>query len=472
MALKRALRDKGFRYGFFPCLSCVLIAAVSPGSSQEPWVLVHHETFDASFNEPAQWVEDVHGEQSPYHVGPHDDDGEFFFDQEGSGFQDDLESFRSFRKSYAYGEEGWLTVELYGRDSDRDGVPESGGGFASRDGKALLTCTRHYDGGLIRPTRALPAQYRVEVTVSNINFGGEINGDWEYGGRFNGYDGDESPEPWRPGNAYDQNGVYFLCITDYPNPAPHNNAFIHHHRKVFMDTDNNNNNGNAWSMIWDPVQERAVEDGSHYISMVWLNGEDFGSDMTGNEFVSYTTDGWKTNPTFVDKYLDGESYVFAIERYDDSYTMSVTGRFYHGGERNYTATRSFRQDPVTWHYNQTAEEYTPANYNQVRTYGGEDYSTWPEGSAYPDFFIFGDPHINYYEGMAEFDDLKFFIPESQVGTLKLPAKAGLKGTPSFEIKGIKGEHSKSFRPLVVKSRAGKGDELFDLQGKFLQYPPE
>ena len=135
-----------------------------------------------------------------------------------------------------------------------------------------------------------------------------------------------------PGPAVNENGVYFLSITDYPNPAPHNNVFIHHHRKVVMDTDNNDYGGYSWSEVWNPNTGKAEVDGSHYISMIWLQGDDFGSNWTGNEFSSWTPDGWKDGPVFVDKYLDNETYVFAIERDGESYTMSVSGKFYYGGE--------------------------------------------------------------------------------------------------------------------------------------------
>ena len=39
------------------------------------WELIYHETFDEPFNEPDEWVEDTYGEDSPYHVGPFDEDG-------------------------------------------------------------------------------------------------------------------------------------------------------------------------------------------------------------------------------------------------------------------------------------------------------------------------------------------------------------------------------------------------------------
>lgn len=389
------------------------------------WRRVHHETFDAPFA-PPRWSEDAYGDASPYHVDAFDDDGAFFRERGGATFAANLATFRSFRSASTYGEGGWLTVELYGRDSDRDGVPETGGRFDAINGAARLVSTRHYDGAIIRSTRPLPARYRIEVTVSNIRFGGPRDGQWTYGGKVNGYDGDELGDPWffkdtdpTPRPATTQNGLYFLCITDYARPAPHNNVFIHHHRKVVMDTDNNEYGPEpsapvhgTWSKVWNPKLGRGEPDGDRYISMLWLDGTSFGHDWFGNEFVSYTPGGFIAgDTTMTDKYLDGERYRFAIERDGERYTMSVTGRFHHGGVTTYRASRRFRDPPVTWHYNQTAAEYAPADRDEVRRFGGAEVHTWPAGSAYPDHFFFGDPHINFYEGTAEFDDLDLYLPD-------------------------------------------------------------
>jgi hypothetical protein len=382
------------------------------------WKLVHHEAFNRPFEEPERWVEDTYGASSPYHVDAFDEDGEFFAERGGARFTEGLQKFRSFRKSYAYGEGGWLTVELYGRDSDRDGVPETGGKFVSQNGKARLISTRHYDAAILRSTEELPARYRIEVTVSSVDFGGKIDASWTRGGKINGYDGDEVADPWRfqdgdpaPRQAITDNGVYFLCISDYARPAPHNNVFIHHHRKVVMDTDNNVNKGTSWSSVWNPLTGKAEMEGSHYAGLVWLHGDEWGSDWTGNEFLSYTPGGWKDGPIFADQYLDGGTYTFAIQRDDDGYTLSVTGRFRYGGETTYRASRAFRGPPPVWHFNRTAAEYPGETVNQVKTFGGKTLSTWPAGVGYPEYFFFGDPHINYYEGTAEFDDLKLYLPE-------------------------------------------------------------
>ncbi|WP_437927996.1 hypothetical protein WMF37_01740 [Sorangium sp. So ce291] len=389
-----------------------------PARAESPrWRLAHHETFDAPFKEPAAWTEDAYGDGSPYHVDAFDEDGAFFSAQGGEVFREGLRRFRSFRKSFTYGEGGWLTVELYGRDSDRDGVPETGGRFESAGGKARLVSTRHHDGAILRSTAPLPARYRVEVTVSNIAFGGPRQGSWKHGGKVNGYDGDELADPWRfsdrsttPQSAVFGNGVYFLCITDYARPAPHNNVFIHHHRKVVMDTDNNFGDTGPWSSVWSPLAGRAEQDGSRYVSMLWLSGEAFGTPWTGNELTSYTPGGWKEGPVFTDKYLDGEAYVFTVERDGAGYAMSASGTFHHGGRTTYAARRGFREPPVTWHYNQRPDEYAPPGHNETVRFG-ETFETWPAGSAYPDHFFFGDPHINYYEGTAEFDDVKLYLPD-------------------------------------------------------------
>ena len=393
------------------------VPAGAPSSAAIPWKLLYEETFDTPFKEPEAWTEDTYGPSSPYHVDAFDEDGDFFIDKYGEKFLKELKSFRSFRKSFPHGKDGWLTVELYGRDDDRDGKPESGGKFIAENGKARLIIPRPTDAATIRSTRALPRRYRVEVTVSGINFGGLTNGSWEYDGKINGYaKSSRSPGPWYPEERpFSQNGVYFLCIADYPNPAPHNHVFMHHHRKVVMDTDNNNYGLlkpgiKPWSKVWNPRTGAAEIDGSHYIGMIWLQGK-FGDDFIGNKFISYTPGGWFPDPTFVDKYLPGESYTFAVERDGENYTLSVSGKFQYGGVTTYRATRGFRQGPGIWHYNQTPEEYPSPVYNEKRTYNGKTMETWPAGSSYPDYFFFGDPHIQYYEGTAEFDNVKLYVPQ-------------------------------------------------------------
>ncbi|MEZ4315490.1 MAG: hypothetical protein R3F14_46330 [Polyangiaceae bacterium] len=396
-----------------------LPAAIVPAPRPEiRWRRVRHETFDAPFAEPQAWTEDVYGDASPWNVDVFDDDGAYFRDAGGPAFDEELASFRSFRKSFSYGQDGWLTVELYGRDEDKDGVPESGGHFTSESGQAVLRSARHTDAGILRTTAPLPSRYRLRVTVSGVEFGGAQDGSFSYGGKINGYDGGESAGPWRlsAGNkkappATTDNGVYFLCIVDYPRAAPHNNVFIHHHRKVVLDTDNNSWQGRSWSKILRPGAKVPEEDGSMWAGLVFLRGDDFGNDRVGNGFVSWTAAGFVEDPVFADKYLPGERYVFTIERDGLGYTLSIEGRFAYGGEQKYEARRAFEGSPPIWHYNQTAEEGPQGRHNQRRKVGGKEIETWPAGAGYPDVMLLGDPHINYYEGAARYDDLELWVPE-------------------------------------------------------------
>jgi hypothetical protein len=226
----------------------------------------------------------------------------------------------------------------------------------------------------------------------------------------NGYSQDADAGPWTSGSSLVENGMHLLGITDCL-PAPHDNVFWYSHRKVFMETDNNNP---TWSQVWNPKTKTPITDGSHPIMMLWSNGQAFSSYSSPLSSVSYTPDGFKSDGTSVDKYLDGESYVFSIERDGDSYTQSVSGKFYYGGQTTYTATRKFvdtNPSSAIWHYNNTAAEYKAPNYNKTVTVNGKKFNSWPLGSAYPDYFYFGDPHTNFYAGNVQFDDVKLYVYE-------------------------------------------------------------
>ena len=393
----------------------VIAQETAPAGHCDKWRLQYHETFDRMIIEPQEWEEDRYGDDSPYHVDVFDDDGAYFHTQLGLKFTEALKQFRSFRKSFTYGEDGWLTFELYGRDVNRDGKPESTGSFSNHEGKARLLSLRHTDAAIIRSTKELPASYRVEVTVSNIEFGGRPNGSWYHNGMVNGYSGHEHAGPWSvdeesgtPMPAIMENGVYFLAIADYHRPAPHNNVFIHHHRKVAMDSDSNLD---GWSQVWNKEQQRFERDGAQYVAMLWFDGEQITSPVTGNPLVSYTAAGWQQGTRFAERYLPGEAYTFTVTRHQNGYELAVSGKFFYGGQQTLKAFRKFEDAPVTWHYNQTPEQYQGGDRNQTFTYGTVDHHTWPAKSGYPDYFFFGDPHINYYRGSAEYDDIRLYLPD-------------------------------------------------------------
>ena len=214
------------------------------------WRLVHEEGFDAPLETArSAWRRDPHGPKSPWEAGEFDDDGAFF--QKSQSFATQLASFDVPRQRVPFGKGGWLTAELAARDRDKDGKPEGAPRLSRAElgGRTvgLIEEPSHDGGVLIRSTKPLPARYRVEMELVLLEFGGSRYGRWGE----NGYRGKEAktthPWSWGPGEhvalPYEKwtdarccNGFYYLAITDYPNPAPHNNVFIHTRRKVVMDS--------------------------------------------------------------------------------------------------------------------------------------------------------------------------------------------------------------------------------------------
>lgn len=444
------------------------------------WVLKHNEDFNQEFAPPATWEIDNYEERD-----------DIFFDEKGYGiyelwdkvggqegitiFENELNSFTAFRQSYTYGESEivdgvevpWLTVESYGRGKVGATEPDSGGYiYKNEQGNAVLTCPTPTDAVILRSTNPLPDTYRLEITVKDLNVGGKnydketywedphwTQDAWTSDGYMNGYDSDTAMQlragPWRPSGdtldvddpfapSYDQNGGYFLSIVDYANPKPHNNLFLHHHRKVAMDFDNNvdfiKGWGGPWSKVWNGT--KYVDDGSRYISMLWANGNnpDVSTThnylqylMTGQKFYTFTPDEDQTprlnTVEMVDKYIPGNEYTFTITRTPKYYEMSVSGEFFYGGKTTYSHRKehvaTIIQDGEvievpTWHFNQSVKElkdlgYIPPTEN-FNLYG-EELETWPDNTGYPDYFFTGMPHINYYQGSMTYTNLKLYVPE-------------------------------------------------------------
>lgn len=89
-------------------------------------------------------------------------------------FTNELNSFTSFRLSYSFGQDGWLTIETYGRGENGASEPDSCGKFVVLpEGGAKLICEEPTDAVIIRSTEALPDTYRLEVTVTAIDVGGK-----------------------------------------------------------------------------------------------------------------------------------------------------------------------------------------------------------------------------------------------------------------------------------------------------------
>lgn len=224
-------------------------------TSTVAWQLLRSENFATGVTDSgAPWFPADDGPGSVYDVDGYDDDGGYFDTRGGPAFRQQLLSFDTYRKSFAFGEGGWLTAELSARDADNDGRPDGPPSLRTEpvtsNRSLLLNEPNHHGGVIIRSTEPLPPEYRIEVRLRTLEFGGQRDGSWDYAdGRINGYKpkGCKTNHPWAHKGDFtrryckwsnvrtDSNGFYFLSIMDYPRPAPHNNVFIHTHRKVVID---------------------------------------------------------------------------------------------------------------------------------------------------------------------------------------------------------------------------------------------
>jgi hypothetical protein len=420
-------------------------AAVLPAGGTPPgWRLRYAESFDTSVSDSsATWFRDGDGPGSTYNVDGYDDDGAFFDAKGGTAFRQQLSTFATYRKSFAFGTSGWLTAELSDRDSNRDGRPDSPPSLTTKvvgGSRSAVLSEPDYQGGIvIRSTAALPSTYRVEMTLRTVDFGGQRNGSWTYpDGRVNGYSptGCKTNFPWATSGDFsrkpcdwtdvrtDSNGFYFLGIMDYPRPAPHNNVFVHTHRKVSMDGYNRYQYTDTGSVLCDPSSKvfQPYSSGTgNGVNMIFETAARRYAGQPGTEYLMESECGLRTSGAIVSQaelrpeLMPNETYRFAIERAGGGYTLEMTGTFARIGKATLRYHRAFVQDGLPiWHYNQTAAEYGGA-YNADWTYKGPygtytDHSVWPAGSAYPDYFMIGDPHTNFYEGSASVDDIRLYVP--------------------------------------------------------------
>jgi len=48
--------------------------------------------------------------------------------------------------------------------------------------------------------------------------------------------------------------------------------------------------------------------------------------------------------------------------------------------------------------------------SSTSTHASSHTANWPAGSSYPDYFMIGIPHMNFYEGTASIKDVRLYIP--------------------------------------------------------------
>lgn len=431
-------------------------AAPAPAAQVTAWEVARAEHFTSTLSvNQAAWVRDPQTASSPWAVDQFDDNGSVWHAISDPAMTNQMGTMKVYRKRVTFGTDGWLTAEVAAVDKNRDGRPDSKPSLTTvtmPDGqRAARLSEPSWDAGvLIRPTRPLPAVYRVEMTLRGINFGGMRNGTLSYDGKYNGYvqSGCKTSFPWTfkgaiPGRSRceyprvtKQNGFYYMTILDHANPAPHGNPGIHYRRKVVLDSYNSQASWSSSNAICNPAtgQLYSTLDGTYNgVNAAFVRGDRFRSqnNFVSNEYFFRTPCGdfdgaatWGPNGQFRDlvssvelqpALLPAASYQFAVERDTTGYTIEMSGPFRYIGQATYRLHHDFVENgrPI-WHYNQGVGDYD-GSFDQTLTHTGPKGSyvtkhTWPAGSAYPDTFIIGDPHLNFYEGSAVIDDIRLLVP--------------------------------------------------------------
>jgi hypothetical protein len=425
-------------------------ATPSPGSDLHVhWRLLYHENFGKPLPiNSASWVRDRMTPSSPWHVKYFGENGKYYHIMGGPEFARDIDSFWLMRKRVAFGTKHWLTAELAQEDYTKtsnvtDGPTVTRTRLESGGHGAVLKERNNTSGVVIRSTKPLPPEYRIQYTLRTINFGGKRHGALTYDGKYNGYNPDQcnTSYPWNGGGDYSgprnpcnanfadsttENGYYFLYITDSA-PAPHDNIVIHS-RKVGFDAFNVDfkpYNG-AWVCNAKTGKLYPYTAGSrNYINATFSDGSRLSPYLFPGQ-VYQTPCGTFTNQNsntglvesaeIQPELMPSQSYTFAIERTATGYTLEMTGNFRHVGHATIREHRDFVQGGIPiWHYNNTAKQYN-GQFDQSMTDTGKYGSftiphVWPKGSHYPDYFVIGDPHLNYYEGSATISNVRLYVPK-------------------------------------------------------------
>ena len=344
-----------------PALHGQTAAAKSNATSikqQGNWQLAYSESFEEGtpfFPQAPLWSLDSFQTTDKWA------DGGAFFKQQG------IKPPMAYRIEAPFSTAGWLSVAAYSRSNSTNFndlfqvVPDP---MNPANHVLKVTSPYHTDGTVIRSSAALPSQYRVCLKVGFADFGDGV------AGGLNGYLGGETAEPWLNNTAMDENGFYWLAITD-STPRPHNNIWIHHHRKVTIDSDNNTE---AWTSQWEA--NNWVADGQHPIMMFGTSKQDPDDDDNGRPFLSWSQGALQPvgDIRTADAYNNNTWYNACIERNATNFVLTTSGNFKWGGQQTYVATLPIKDVTLT-------------------------------GSTIPDFFMFGDPHNNYYRGTVYYDDI-------------------------------------------------------------------
>jgi hypothetical protein len=354
------------------------------------WTIAFEETFETTTLPTPAWTADNYPDTG------FSDDGAFF---RGRGVVPPA----AYRATAPFGQSGWLTVESYSRAQTTSiatlfsvtADPAGGGNKVLR-----LASPAHTDATVVRPTQALPDRYRVSLRVGYASFGDGLDSG------NNGYDGGETAGPWLAGeDATAENGFYWLTILDTV-PRPHNNVYIHHHRKVVLDSDNN---VPPWMEIWNGSS--FIDSGEMPLMIIGVDGRGRTNELSGKPFFSYANSAWQSSGAIraVNSYRPMTWYRASIERTGDQFTLQVSGNFRYGGMQTYTATID-AAGRCLWHYNrQPLAAASPCADDSRYPSLPNEPPLWPADVAWPDYFMFGDPHNNFYEGEVYYDDVRLEV---------------------------------------------------------------
>ena len=361
------------------------------GPPAHGWVISAEETFEALTMPTPAWQPDWVPDDGPFA------DHGLFFQKQG------VTPPAAYRISAPFGAADWLTAESYTRSPARTFAQLASIVVDPADPTnhvLKIASPQHTDATVIRPSQPLPLKYRVSVKVGFADYG-----DGKPKPGLNGYHAAATAEPWSTADATAQNGFYWLAILD-SQPRPHNNTWIHQHRKVVMDSDNNTP---PWMQIYDGNGFKTS--GEHPLMIIALDGAGAGTDLTGKPFLSYSAGAWQPSGAIraVDSYLPGEWYRATIERDGNAFTFEVSGKFQYGGQQTYRASIDAAANCV-FHYNRPGETASPRCIDERSPASlGPGYPSWPASGGWVDWFMLGDPHSNYYEGSVLYDDLRLEV---------------------------------------------------------------